>query len=158
MNGPEILSILDEEQARARAMVAGLGHCRVRLSRSTTEFGSFTVERESGAIEIRISRHLRDAEQVRETVRHELAHQAAWERYRDLGHDGYWQTIALYLGCQPVPCGEDGFDPDLLARRQRYVVVCTSCGWTIRRQRRSALVTSPWRYACAECGGALQVG
>jgi predicted SprT family Zn-dependent metalloprotease len=157
MRPSEILEILAEEQSRARAIVAGLSHCPMRLSRATTEFGAFLVDRRNGSMEIRISRHIDEEEILRETARHELAHQAAWERYRDLGHGPLWQTMASYLDCQPVACAQRQVNPELLARRQRYRILCAACGWETLRQRRSKLVLRPWRYACAHCKGALTV-
>lgn len=152
MKPSDIHAIAIEEQKRARAIVAGLRHCQIVLSRATTELGSFSVERASGAIQIRISRHIDDEAQVRETIRHEFAHQAAWERYRDLSHGPLWQTMASYLGCEPTPCSQ--YD---IPKRHRYEISCASCGWTTRRQKRSKLVDAPWRFACAHCGGGLSV-
>jgi hypothetical protein len=148
----DVHAIALEERNRARAMVAGLGLCPIVLSRATTELGAFTVERGSGAIQIRISRRIDDEAQVRETMRHELAHQAAWERYRDLGHGAFWQTMATYLGCEPVPCST--YD---IPKTVRYEVSCLACGWTTKRQKRSKLIEKPWRYACGHCGGKLAV-
>ena len=102
MQPAEIHAIAIEEQARAQAIVAGLRHCSIVLSRATTELGAFTVERATGATQIRISRRIDDEAQIRETLRHELAHQAAWERYRDL-------TPRAVLA-------DDGFVPRLRAR------------------------------------------
>jgi hypothetical protein len=152
MKPAEIHEIALEERARAQAMVAGLRLCPIVLSRATTELGSFSVERASGATQIRISRHIDDEDQVRETMRHELAHQAAWDRYRDLGHGALWQTLAVYLGCEPVPCST--YD---IPKKLRYEITCSKCGWTTKRQKRSKLVDKPWRFACAQCGGKLLV-
>jgi hypothetical protein len=149
----DIHAIAIEEQARARAIVAGLRHCPIVLSRATTELGAFSIDRTSGATQIRISRRIDDEAQVRETLRHELAHQAAWERYHDLSHGPLWQTMATYLGCEPVACSR--YD---IPKIHRYEITCASCGWTTRRQKRSKLVDRPWRYACAHCGGRLSVG
>jgi predicted SprT family Zn-dependent metalloprotease len=154
----DVLAIALEEQDRAWSIVARLGPCPIRVSRSTTELGSIHVDRRSGkVVEIRISRHLADEGQVRETARHELAHQVAWERYADLGHGAFWQTMANYLGCEPVACSEGGLDPDVIIERLRYEISCAACGWTTRRQRRSKLVDKPWRFGCAHCGGVLSV-
>lgn len=152
MTPSEIHAIAIEEQKRARSIVAGLRHCQIVLSRTTTELGSFSVERATGAIQIRVSRHIDDEAQIRETIRHEFAHQAAWERYRDLTHGPFWQTMAAYLGCEPTPCSQ--YD---IPKLHRYEISCASCGWTTRRQKRSKLVDKPWRFACARCGGALSV-
>jgi predicted SprT family Zn-dependent metalloprotease len=157
MSAIDVMGLALEEQSRARAIVAGLGPCPIRLSRATTELGSFSVDPRSGDAEIRISRYITDEAQVRETARHELAHQATWQRYAYLGHGALWQTLAVYLDCQPVSCGAHTFDPAVVQQRQRFVVMCKSCGLSITRQRRSKLVRAPWRFACARCAGALQV-
>ena len=157
MSAIDVMAVALDEQVRARAIVAGLGLSPIRLSRATTELGSFSVDGASGDSEIRISRHIGDEAQVRETARHELAHQAAWERYRYLGHGPLWQTLAVYLGCEPVPCGDYHLDPDVVRERQRFVVVCQGCGLTTTRQRRSKLIKAPWRFACARCAGSLRV-
>lgn len=152
MTPAEIHAIAIEEQARARSIVAGLKHCPIVLSRATTELGAFSIERTTERTQIRVSRRIDDEAQVRETLRHELAHQAAWERYRDLSHGPLWQTLATYLGCEPVACSQ--YD---IPKRHRYSVTCTSCGWTTNRQKRSKLVDQPWRFACSHCGGRLAV-
>jgi predicted SprT family Zn-dependent metalloprotease len=151
----DILAIAHEEQARARAIVAKLGPCPIVLSRATTVLGSFNVDPHSGEMEIRLSKHLPDEAQIRETMRHELAHQAAWERYREIGHGGYWKTMANYLGCEPVACTRGALD--VAVQREKYEIACLTCGWATRRQRRSKLIDRPWRFACARCGGKLVV-
>src|SRR5437763_15970668 len=98
----EILDAARAEQVRAQQIVEGLRPCPINLSRATTQFGSFLVDPSDGSIEIRISRHIIEVDHVRETARHELAHQAAWQRYRHRGHGPLWQTLAIYLGCRPV--------------------------------------------------------
>jgi predicted RNA-binding Zn-ribbon protein involved in translation (DUF1610 family) len=150
----DVLQIAFEEQVRARSIVSGLGPCRIVLSRARTELGSFSVSHDGRDMEIRISRHIPDAEQVRETARHELAHQAAWQRYHYVGHGALWQTFANYLGCEPKACSTVRLEG---AIRPKYVVVCNACGWSITRERRSKLVTRPWHFACPNCGGSLVV-
>ena len=150
----DILVIALDEQVRARAIVAGLGPCPVYLSHARVTLGAFVVERDTGAAEIRVSRHLGQEDQVRETVRHELAHQAAWERYGHFGHGPLWQTFASYIGCEPVRCAQFDADRDGAAR---YAITCTQCSWATTRLKRSKLVRAPWRYACASCGSKLRV-
>ena len=157
MTAIDVLTLAITEQERARAMVAGLDECPIHLSRATTELGSFLVDERTGETEIRISRHITDETQVRETARHEFAHQAAWERYRYLGHGPLWQTLAVYLGCEPVACGKHGLDPEIVRARQRFVVTCNGCGLSVTRQRRSKLIRAPWRFSCARCAGRLTV-
>jgi predicted SprT family Zn-dependent metalloprotease len=157
MSPADILELALQEQIRARAIVPDLGACPIVLSRARTELGSFLVDPHDGTMEIRISRHIDDVGQIRETARHELAHQAAWERYLHVGHGALWKTFATYLGCEPVVCSRFVLDPVGVAARQRYSVACKRCGWTTTRERRSKLVTKPWRFACSRCGGSLRV-
>jgi predicted SprT family Zn-dependent metalloprotease len=152
----DILRIALDEQVRARAMIADLGPCPIVLSRMTTSFGVFSVDPSSRDMEIRLSRHIATEEQVRETARHEIAHQAAWERYENIGHGPYWQTFANYLGCEPVACSRQPMFADVSAIA-RYSITCALCGWTTKRQRRSKLVRTPWRFGCGSCGGKLVV-
>jgi predicted SprT family Zn-dependent metalloprotease len=161
MEPADVLAVALEEQVRARAIVAGLGPCPIVLSRARTELGSFSVDAHATGrkigMEIRVSRYINEPYQVRETARHELAHQAAWERYRYVGHGALWQTFASYLGCEPVACTSFSMEPAAGAGRPRYAIACNRCGWTTVRERRSKLVTKPWRFACARCGGSLYV-
>ena len=154
--GVDILQVAVDEQVRARSIIADLGPCPIVLSRMTTSFGVFSVEPSSGDMEIRISRHIATIEQVRETARHELAHQAAWERFGDVGHGAYWQTFASYLGCEPTACSREPMFTDAAAIA-KYTITCALCGWATIRQRRSKLVKSPWRFGCGRCGGKLIV-
>ena len=154
MDPVQILDIARHEQVRARGIVAGLGTCPLVVSNARVTLGAFVVDRDTGAAEIRISRYLGDEAQVRETARHELAHQAAWERYRDFGHGPLWQTFASYIGCEPVRCAQFPADREAAAR---YAVTCTRCSWATTRLKRSKLVRAPWRYICASCGSKLRV-
>jgi predicted SprT family Zn-dependent metalloprotease len=155
MRPDEILALALQEQERARGVVAGLGPCALTLSRATTRLGSFTVDLRTGQRAIRISRYLTEADQVRDTARHELAHQAAYDFHSHLGHGPLWKTWAQYLDCAPVACSGDGVNPDVARARQRYALSCGRCGWTITRQRRSRLIEHSRRYACARCRGPL---
>jgi predicted SprT family Zn-dependent metalloprotease len=157
VNAIDIMAVALAEQERAQAIIGGLDPCPIRLSRATTQLGSFSVDERSGDCEISVSRHLTDEAHVRETARHELAHHAAWQRYRYLGHGPLWQTLAVYLGCEPAPCAKDAFDPDIVRARERFVVMCKGCGLSVTRQRRSKLVKAPWRFSCARCAGRLSV-
>ena len=157
MEAADVLTIALEEQSRARQIVAGLGPCPIKISRATTLFGSFSVDPVTNEMEIRISRHIVRPDDVRETARHEFAHQAAWERYREIGHGPLWQTLATYLDCEPKSCTADLIDPTIALERQRYVITCDRCGWTISRQRRSKVVARISRYGCARCRGPLRV-
>lgn len=157
MEPPEILAIAAEEQQRANSILAGLGDCPIVLSKATTVLGTFSVDVRTQVQQIRLSRYLRDEVQVRDTVRHEIAHQVAYERHAYLGHGQLWKMWAEYLGCIPVACSSVGVDPEAIAQRLRYVLKCRLCGWTIVRQRKSKLIRNRRRYACAMCRGPLDL-
>lgn len=157
MDPDRLLELARAEQARALGIVAGLQPCPIVLSRATTLLGSFSVDMRTKQGTIRISRYLTDSEQARDTIRHELAHQAAHDLHGHLGHGPAWRMWARYIGCVPKACSAAGVDPDVTARRQRYVVGCGRCGWRTTRQRRSTIVRQPRRYACARCNGPLSV-
>jgi hypothetical protein len=157
MDAADILRLADSEQERACAIIAGLTPCPITLSRATTQLGSFTVDVRTGLVVIRVSRYLRDEAQVRDTVRHELAHHAAHQLHRHVGHGPIWRMWARYLGCEPVSCSGPGIDPEVARRRERYAITCGLCGWTVMRQRRSRLVDHPRRYRCRRCSGPLEV-
>lgn len=157
MTPSDVLALAREEQQRALQIVAGLRPCPIVLSRATAQLGSFTVDRLTGDRVIRVSRHLADDAQVRDTARHELAHQAAWDLHGHLGHGPVWRMWARYIGCAPVACSAAGIDPDVVRSRERYAIECGSCGWRTTRQRRSKLVAKPWRFLCARCRGRLRV-
>ncbi len=103
-----------------------------------------------GQKRISLSRHFvayylgRDAELVRRTVLHELAHALAWERHRSRGHGRVWRRYCAELG---IP-GErattqcEDFSPARSPRMPRYALVHDETGEVFRtyvsRPRRSA--------------------
>jgi len=56
---------------------------------------------------IEISRHYLKAEggltgNVKDTIRHEIAHAMAWDRFQSMGHGVRWKQCAKILGANPV--------------------------------------------------------
>ena len=72
------------------------------------------------------------AEEIRETVLHEIAHALVGPEH---GHDRRWKAAARAIGCTGNRCHYIDFAPP------RYLVSCFPCGWTERanRRRRSAV-------------------
>ena len=109
-----------------------LGCCRVRQRRITLSryFLAYYLER--------------DAELVRRTVLHELAHALAWEHHRGRGHGWAWKRFCAELGIPDeratVRC--EDFAPARLPRSPRYALVHDETGEVFRtyvkRPRRSA--------------------
>ena len=83
-----------------------------------------------------------DAEQVRETILHEIAHALAGE---DAGHGPLWKAMCLRVGCKPLRCDQG----EAIMPRGRWQARCGTCGkeyWRHRRPERRA------RYWCKSCG------
>lgn len=86
----------------------------------------------------------RDAEMVRRTLLHELAHALAWERQRSLGHGRVWRSYCAALGIpdERATTRCDDFAPPRPPRPPRYALVHDTTGEVFRRYvsrpRRSA--------------------
>ena len=75
------------------------------------------------------------AEEIRETVLHEIAHALVGPEH---GHDRLWKAAARAIGCTGNRCHSLDFAPS------RYLVSCSRCGWTERantRRRRAVCRT-----------------
>ena len=83
-----------------------------------------------------------DAEQVRETILHEIAHALAGEK---AGHGAAWKAACARVGCKAERCDKGV----AVMPRGRWTARCGGCGkeyWRHRRPARRA------RYWCRSCG------
>ena len=85
---------------------------------------------------ITLSSHLAPqlpAEDVEDTIRHEIAHAIDWERRGRSAHDATWRALARACGARP----ERTFNGDLPdgAESALYRAVCPSCGIEAGRHR-----------------------
>ena len=76
------------------------------------------------------------AEELRETVLHEIAHALVGTEH---GHDRLWKAAARAIGCTGNRCHHLDFAPP------RYLVSCFRCGWTERANTRRR------RAVCRAC-------
>ncbi len=83
-----------------------------------------------------------DEAQVRETIRHEIAHALAGER---AGHGPLWKSICQRVGCQAVRCDQG----EAVMPKGRWVARCVTCGKEYWRHRRPARRAKYW---CRGCG------
>lgn len=74
---------------------------------------------------------------VRNTILHEIAHALAGHK---AGHGPQWKAIARQVGANPTACVTANLT------EAPYALVCTSCGFSIPRHRRTNT-----RAACPEC-------
>lgn len=98
---------------------------------------------------IGLSRHYvraNDADEVRDTILHEIAHALAGP---DAGHGPRWKRIARALGCSTDRCTTAALDVD-----PRYSLWCDKCGKRLRNyHRRPRRDFDSGRYTHASCGG-----
>jgi predicted SprT family Zn-dependent metalloprotease len=88
------------------------------------------------------SRHLiarASAEEMRDTVLHEIAHALAGPRH---GHNSKWREIALRIGCNGVRCHDIQLAPP------RWIYRCSAGCWMVPRFKRSKLST---QRTCSRC-------
>lgn len=90
---------------------------------------------------------LNDAEKVRETVLHELAHALVGPGH---GHDKVWRTMARRIGANPARCDHDANMPP-----GNWIAVCHSCGLQFNRYRRPKAGRLRWCLACGPDDGLL---
>ena len=127
------------EPLQARGWSFGFDRARRRLGVCRT-----------GPRQITLSAHLTphlSAEEVENTVRHEIAHAVDWERRGRTNHDRTWKAVARACGAKPERTYTSDLPDDPAAP---YDVMCLSCDATLDRYREPA--TPLWCQACARDG------
>lgn len=100
----------------------------------------------------RLSRHNTDPDAQLDTIRHEVAHAAAYLLDGDRGHGPAWRAHAERCGATPRACSEKR-----LAKAPKVVLACTACGKEVHFFRATRVVGELERYRCRPCGGAFRV-
>lgn len=90
---------------------------------------------------------LNDAEKVRETVLHEIAHALVGPGH---GHDHVWRAMAVKVGAKPVRCDHDAAMPS-----GKWVAVCPSCRQQFHLFRKPKTDRIRWCRACGPKNGLL---
>ena len=123
-------------------------------TRATGRFGC--CRKTAFGYTIELTDRLRDAPEraCLQTLAHEILHTCAgcrdhgerWKSYAARMNAAYGYDVHRTDTCEALGVAD--------TRRANWAVRCLSCGKTITRQRRSALITHPERYRC-RCGGRL---
>ena len=124
------------EPLQARGWSFGFDRARRRLGVCRT-----------GPRRITLSAHLTphlSADEVEDTVRHEIAHAVDWERRGRTNHDRTWKAVARACGAKPERTYQGDLPDD--SDDAPYRAVCPSCGAT------SGLHRQPVRpHRCRAC-------
>ena len=79
-----------------------------RFDRARCRFGCCWMMRKEISLSYALT-ECNDEAQVTDTIRHEIAHALAFERYgHGVGHDRRWKAIAAKLGARPQACTRRG--------------------------------------------------
>lgn len=134
---------------------------KISYTNSLTVLGK--CKKQDGRYTIYLSRHaLKDQEQIRNTLAHELIHTL----YGCMNHGKkfhyYAAIIQKKLGIHidsraSKSEAENSGIKEAYRENARYKIVCNDCGAIIYRQKRSSLIVNPSRYRCGKCGGKLIV-
>jgi predicted SprT family Zn-dependent metalloprotease len=85
----------------------------------------------------------------RDTVRHELAHALAYERWgSSQGHNTNWKSVCREIGAEPTRCASKHHT----ARPYRFA--CPNGCWEVGKLKRSKKIKYPWERFCKHCGEA----
>ncbi len=154
---PQITSAINTAVPAASAeLLARIAKVPVKPSWATRTLGAY-VSRQGLPVCIRLQ-FAQEAENLRETFLHELAHlcdhlcHQPGQRYRR-AHGPQWQNWAQLLGTQAQRCGKSAALEALYRQRLKLVAVCSDCGTEFRRTRR---LNRRRKYFHSNCGGRLR--
>ena len=152
-----LLARVIEQARQAGIPVSAYIDPKVRVNyRARSRFGCCVQK--NGRYYIEVAEQLLGTKE--EAVCQVLAHEVLHSCRGCANHGLRWKDYAARMNEQYgyEVARTDTFEKLGLADQRpiRYLVVCRSCGQTMSRMRRSALVEHPERYRC-RCGGTLEV-
>ena len=119
----------------------GLPEWHFHFDRARRRFGCCHLERKFITLSAPLT-FLNDADQVRDTILHEIAHALA----PGDGHGRKWKAVCQCIGASPKRCYEDA-QVNLPPRAPaRYRMGCPRCGWWVERHRRTRR-----KLICRDC-------
>lgn len=112
---------------------------------------------------IYLSRHaMQDDNQIKNTLAHELIHTLPSCMNHGKRFHYYGNLLEKKLGISIASKAskqesEKSGIQQAYQDKAKYKVVCSDCGYTIYRQKKSALISSPHKYRCGKCRGKLKI-
>ncbi len=106
----------------------GLTDWTVSLDSAVKRFGVCNISKKHISISRKLC-ELNSAEEVTDTILHEIAHALAFERHgENCGHDSRWKAICREIGARPVAC----YDNSVVQPDARWVLVHRQTGEVFR--------------------------
>ncbi len=147
-------SLLTSAKALASQLMAqhGLTGWQFAFNTNKRRAGVCRYPMKSRPGRIELSRHyvLRNpADEVRDTILHEIAHALVGPRH---GHDEVWKAKCVEVGARPERC----YDDTVVMPKGRWRATCGGCGREHDRHRRPKRLTGWWCRGCGKERGALR--
>lgn len=100
---------------------------------------------------------LQDVREMRESMRHSIAHGLCWATRQEIGHSRMWLSLAEHFEIPPTVCSRIrnpmAKEMDKIRRRHRpvrVVLFCPRCDFKYRRRKHFSRFI---KWHCPECGG-----
>jgi len=122
-----------ERLARELMDQHGLAGWRFRFDRAARRFGSCRYRQKLITLSARLTL-LNAADQVRDTVLHEIAHALT----PGDGHAASWRAVCARIGAKPARCYRDDEVVSPPTKPARFQIGCRTCGWWHDRRRLTA--------------------
>lgn len=131
--------------------------------RAKKRLGCCKYEKSGGKVQYRleISSMLeeKDDRTIKEVILHELLHTCPG----CLNHGEKWKAMAALVNRTygysiSTTADYRALEIDMPERaKYKYEIVCTKCGKTGYRMKKSKVILHPEKYRCSSCGGALKI-
>jgi predicted SprT family Zn-dependent metalloprotease len=118
----------------------GLHAWSFRFNRCKETMGLCVYHRNTIELSIHFVERDNPAEEIRDTILHEIAHALVGPRH---GHDKVWKKKCLEIGARPVRCGHADMPEG------RWHARCGGCGRSFDRHRKPKRVRG---WFCRSCG------
>ena len=163
----DVWAMIHEVQAELESIgISTLEIDNVEISKSTRAYGSMRIKRIFGGyadatMRINVAYAERtDDKDLYNTVVHELIH-AIPNAIGD-GHGSIFKQYAKIVGDHlgiTITRTSDNKSIELPSSKEeyKYKVFCEGCGQTVKRKRKSKLITQVNNYKCGVCGSNFQV-
>lgn len=113
----------------------GIGHWEFKLDKAPRRLGLCNYRDKVISIGEYHATH-DSAEQVLDTLKHEIAHAVAYLRGECDGHGPKWKAIAKLVGCSPTACNATAEGVKLSVKPGKWIASCPNCDYVVQYYRK----------------------